>query len=404
MEKIIYTKFSSERKKEFAIQTSIVEIDGVKYSRKKAMYPEAKIHIKRIVENCDVLTKIYGKKHVAQCVKVSDDEVYTEFIEGITLSKKIEESILSNNINLFYNYVDEYITFIKKSCLSNNNSIEMFEISQLDSKKRCSNIDMIFDNIIVENNNWIIIDYEWLVPKIDYRFVLYRTINILLERNKIRYEDIIYDIREKYIIQPDPNYIKWTNVFGEFIFDNYIQRYTKSISQNVHKSTIYVLTNGQYNENNTIVHTTEMINESIKIKANIKGLIKENRIRIDPLEGEFCSCEIISIDTDAENYYITPFNAYLIDGDKYTFFTIDPIIEIIGDFSNATYITIIYKLNVLFSSEIENMANKLHNQVVQVKEKLKEAIIERDNLICEIHNIKSTNGYKLLEKIRKFIK
>ena len=77
---------------------------------------------------------------------------------------------------------------------------------------------------------------------------------------------ILYDIREKYIIQPDPNYIKWTNVFGEFIFDNYIQRYTKSISQNVHKSTIYVLTNGQYNENNTIVHTTEMINESIKIK------------------------------------------------------------------------------------------------------------------------------------------
>lgn len=229
VEKIIYTKFSSERKKEFAIQTSIVEIDGVKYSRKKAMYPEARRHIKRIAENCDILTKIYGKEHVAQCVKVSDDEVDTEYIDGITLSKKIEEFILYNNDDMLNDYINKYTDFLKKSCSVDEIDNLDEKIIQLDSSKRCTNIDLIFDNIIDKNGKWVIIDYEWLVPKLNYKFVLYRVLYTFEERNKY-HEEILNAIRNKNSIEYRKEYIECMNVFYALVIDSFLGKYFKTIT------------------------------------------------------------------------------------------------------------------------------------------------------------------------------
>jgi SAM-dependent methyltransferase len=185
-----------------------------------------------------------------------------------------------------------------------------------------------------------------------------------------------------------------------------------------------------------------------------------NGIRFDPLEGIFCSCEIISIDTDAKFCKVSNTNANSIDGNKYTFFTTDPIINFNGDFSKAKFMTITYKLRVFNMIELTDIIKKISKDILElnleknnavaeknnavaeknnavaeknnavaernsavaernsavaernsaVAEKnnmvleMNRAIAEKNNCMLELNNIKSTKGYKFMEKIRKIIK
>lgn len=197
-----------------------------------------------------------------------------------------------------------------------------------------------------------------------------------------------------YELRLDDRYRKINNIDIEYLKNNLP----------LYEPHCFLFINNEYTEKNKLSYSSiKCLEDKIVAKFDLKNRKTEGKLRIDPLEGQFCSCEIVSIETDAEDYHITRSNAYSIDGNKYTFFTIDPVIEILGDFSNTTYITITYKLEGLCSSEIENIASKLRNQVIQANNEVKEAIIERDNLIREINAIKSTVEYKLLKKIRKIL-
>lgn len=176
-EKTIYIKYSDDRKKEYAIQTAIVIAKNGKMVKKKAIFPEGKSHIKRMVENFHILTGIYGKEHVAQCLKYSDTEMYMEYIEGERLSEVLEMFLERNEHDKFESMLGKYIVFLKDSCSEDKMEYHLEE-KDLSSIERVSNIDMIFDNIILRNDEFVIIDYEWLLPKIDYRIVLSRALSI----------------------------------------------------------------------------------------------------------------------------------------------------------------------------------------------------------------------------------
>ena len=115
-EKCIYTKFAPERNKQFAVQTSIVVCDGIKYVKKTAMYSEAEQHIKAMVENCNILTDIYGKDCVAQCIHSTSSEMYMEYVSGETLSVILENLLSEKQYDEFYDLINKYVLFIKKSC------------------------------------------------------------------------------------------------------------------------------------------------------------------------------------------------------------------------------------------------------------------------------------------------
>ncbi len=167
----------------------------------------------------------------------------------------------------------------------------------------------------------------------------------------------------------------------------------------------FLYVNGNYTEENKICALdTRYVEDEIITKFDLKNKVTEGKIRFDPLERQFCTCEIISIETDAKDFYVKAFNAYSYDNNKYTFFNMDPIIEIIGDFSSATYIVIKYKINILGMSELVNIADNLNNQMFVITQKLNSTLRDRENLINEINAIKSTRGYRLLEFIRKFIR
>lgn len=231
-EKIVYTKYSDERKKGYAIQTAIVVTEKGKIVKKKAIFPEGKSHIKRMVENCQILTDIYGKEHVAQCLKFNDSEMYMEYVEGERLSEVLERFLIRHEYDEYGSMIDRYIAFLKKSCSEDAKKYNLTE-PDVSSTERVSNIDMIFDNVILRDNEFVIIDYEWLVPKIDYRIVLSRALSIFYIRASR--EEYIEKTNEKLRDEYegiDSNYCeKVNNNLVNVVMNNLFDKYRKIISQ-----------------------------------------------------------------------------------------------------------------------------------------------------------------------------
>lgn len=118
-----------------------------------------------------------------------------------------------------------------------------------------------------------------------------------------------------------------------------------------------------------------------------------------PLEDACCEFEIISIKTDVKDYNIIPFNAIRQFGNKYVFITIDPIIDIIGDFSQSSYLEIEYVIKFLNVKEVSLIAYEKfcvdNNMYENMK---KELVMKITTLENELKVIKSTKNYKYMKK------
>ena len=402
-EKCIYTKFAPERNKQFAVQTSIVVCDGIKYVKKTAMYSEAEQHIKAMVENCNILTDIYGKDCVAQCIHSTSSEMYMEYVSGETLSVILENLLSEKQYDEFYDLVNKYVLFIKKSCsdfcdLNNEYNFDFM------SPNRITNIDFIFDNIIVRDDKFVIIDYEWLVTKIDYKYVLYRALNTFLVRKKYDTgHNIFQRVEDEYELNECSTYKMLDEKIYYYVLNDLLHEYRKSITVfsdrcvQIDKPVLFTSKTGEYTKDDCVSVKINIENDIAVLKVSPAQYDIESRFRLDPLEGSYCELEIVKIDTDALAYKILPFNASVSEGNKYLFLTNDPIIEFVGDFQNVTYFDIYYRINLLNTKEIINIARENLN-IASVK--LNDMDLKMNIFKQELDAIKASRGYRLLERLR----
>lgn len=203
---------------------------------------------------------------------------------------------------------------------------------------------------------------------------------------------------------------------------------------------VYLYINNCYTAANMIAPELCSHEHNCRVRFNLSDMQTEGRLRFDPLEGASCIVELLSINTDAIDYCIVPFNAFNRIGSKFVFLTEDPIIEFIGDFSNATYIEFEYRLQLLDEREILIFANqKIKEDIARLEEckktiriineenedlqktnenlqkinenyqkicgeltKENEALKRtRNGLTDELEAIKNTRTYRVLEKIRQ---
>lgn len=147
------------------------------------------------------------------------------------------------------------------------------------------------------------------------------------------------------------------------------------------------------------------------VRFDLTGRETEGRVRFDPLENACCTVELLEVHTDAEAPRIASLNHIRQDGNAYTFVIIDPIIEIFGDFSQATYLEIRYRIQILDTKTVSALANRAieaERQALAAKQqelqtcqgRLAEAMRGREALQQELERIKSTRGYRALEKLR----
>lgn len=223
--------------------------------------------------------------------------------------------------------------------------------------------------------------------------------------------------------------IKIFNLLNEISIDSNEEKYIVSVCTNVERviqdissfyaftekyvPLIYVYTNGTYSADQFILpNMISTDNDTYKVRFDLSNQVAEGKIRFDPVENVCCGMEILSIKTDVIDYQVLPLNAISHIGNKYTFITLDPIVEIRGDFTDATYIDIEYSLKIFNSMKIAEMANKeisLANEKISKEANLlSKYMAEIDlveskcsNLLCELNQIKNTKGYRILEKIRR---
>lgn len=205
MEKIIYSKFSNERKRMFCTATIIMEgIEGIRKVVKRALTEESKKHLDEILLNRKYLLEYYKTHNIAlcSCNKVSDIDIEFEYVNGISLDNIINKHIDSKNYDLLYEDI-----ILLRNIITDVNYKNKFKVSDEFVKvfgnvklsedliaTDYSNIDLVTSNIIINDEIINIIDYEWvfLFP-IPLNYIMFRSIflhgqiNLLPEdiKNKI---------------------------------------------------------------------------------------------------------------------------------------------------------------------------------------------------------------------------
>ena len=160
---------------------------------------------------------------------------------------------------------------------------------------------------------------------------------------------------------------------------------------------LYSYNDGSYSEEKKIFPVLFEHNNTCTAKFNLNNVHTDGKLRFDPLEMAGCEVDLLSIRTDGVHCRVVPLNAIKTEGSLYTFITIDPIIEIVGDFSKASYIEFEYSIRILTAQEISKIAYK---RFAKDENKLSDLANQVKGQEQYIKEITETKGYRLLEKMR----
>ena len=203
--KIIYTKFSNDRRAEYAIRTNILlGEDGRKYIEKLPMMAEGKPHVDNLKRWEEALAKKYaGTPYEPNRIVIVEGRECLEFVEGVSLESIMDELLEKEQLQQLLEELKAFVGIV-----SGANQEVVFEMTDafrevfgevaLPEGLACgniTNIDMIPANIIVKDGRGTIIDYEWTFDfPIPVHFVIYRILHYYIEGSRERHILREYDL------------------------------------------------------------------------------------------------------------------------------------------------------------------------------------------------------------------
>ncbi len=217
MKKVIFSKFSRERKSEYRIATKLVVEDGVKKIVKENLEKEGLEHIKSLETNMTRLQSYYqDEKLVVTPCKLVDNAVEFEYIDGCRYDEYLADiyerqgySELKNEILKLFNSMKKVANieqFRSSSEFEKVFGVNDYSLLEGKTAYTIANIDMIFGNLILSNNKLYITDYEWVfdilipVDYVIYRSLLFSGLFSTLDENEKK--DILseLDIKDEEIV------------------------------------------------------------------------------------------------------------------------------------------------------------------------------------------------------------
>lgn len=207
----IYAKYSDERMEQLRISTQIFKNqDGSKSVYKEALTTKANNHIRQIARNYDLLNELFNDKKIfpnkcelipgtepreliAGMTSKARDKVKLEFLSGLTLEDYIEDLERKGEFEEITSLLNQYVDFLKSAPgivkFYPDRDFEKLFGWQTYKKEyfgtKISNYDLIFSNIIIDENQKLdgvlsILDYEWVydfvipIPFLIYRALYYQ--------------------------------------------------------------------------------------------------------------------------------------------------------------------------------------------------------------------------------------
>ena len=179
---VLYVKASTERLPEYKHYTLIIKDESQLYVQKKACGDTAIPHINNLINNREAIEKgilDHSVFETAPCQLVEKGIVEFPYYQGITLQEK-----------LYYLSLEEYIAEVKKfrellqqamQCCIFKDSPEfhsLFGKCSIDEGTeaiRVGNLDMVFSNVFLEDDKYVLTDYEWVLPfPVPLDFIIFR--------------------------------------------------------------------------------------------------------------------------------------------------------------------------------------------------------------------------------------
>ncbi len=288
---LTYAKYSNDRAPEYAIRTEIgQDKEGNAYVRKYPLSKAAEDHVRGMAVAYENLAEKYkgGKLAINKCfLKEEQGEVYAqfEFVKGTPLSELMDACLERNDEEGFHKLFKEYVERIGYH-----------------SDYPVADFDLIFANILVDGENWTLIDYEWTFGKpIDTKELAFRAIYCYLledeKRNKLNLDRILEELE---ITQADAEHFRAQEMdFQQFVTgknysmaqmrdligyrmmvpQKWIERYQDS--ESVNRVQIYEDTGSGYQEESSyFVQEAYQGENQIELNLTVSGDVK--LLRIDP--------------------------------------------------------------------------------------------------------------------------
>lgn len=185
---IKYAKYSNDRAPEYRIRTEIwQDKEGGMTVKKHPLCKEASEHVRGMALAYENLKMRYegGRLEINQCkLHDEEDELWCsfEFLEGRPLSELMDECLEKEEQERFHKLFLEYVERIGYH-----------------ADYPVADFDLIFGNIIVKDDTWTVIDYEWTFGKeVEARELAFRAIYCYLledeKRNKLNLDLILEEL------------------------------------------------------------------------------------------------------------------------------------------------------------------------------------------------------------------
>lgn len=200
-ELVKFVSFNNMRKEKYRLITKMYD----KFVLKIPQFCDAKLHLKKINENIELLKK----SNLNILDTFNDGKIVSKFCKYSTLDKVIIDKIFdiashtsSEEIifNIFMDYVINWINFIKSNFSKNtdvldikqSNIFKYFNIEVEDEKIKDMYfikegfIDIVFENIFFYDNKYFLYDQEWEYENVPLEYIIFRAIhNIYLYFSKL---------------------------------------------------------------------------------------------------------------------------------------------------------------------------------------------------------------------------
>jgi len=145
-EATVYSKYSNDRAAEYAIRTDIVkEKSGNWHVEKHPMNPAAKGHMEQILHAKELLSDKYSQSDLVVCeCEPKEDGLVFPYLSGKTLEELLDECLEREDTKQLEQLLEKYMSYLNYN-----------------KDYPATDYDLIFPNLLITENSWQIIDYEW---------------------------------------------------------------------------------------------------------------------------------------------------------------------------------------------------------------------------------------------------
>lgn len=399
MSKVIFAKMTKERRKEFQICTKIIDDCGIKKVVKEPLFENGIGHILKMQK----YSSMFKEKELCpvECT-IKNNQAFFPFIDGNTLNDILLFEATRGNSTGFFQLLNKYKSMIyelgndEKNFESSLEFENIFgEIKGLNNvlSAKNVNIDNILENIIRNDDKYVMIDYEWVFDcHVPYNFVVYRAIIALYINHGTVMNKIVSvnDLLSRLGIDDGEKeiYCLMNERFNEYVFnstkrndlikDQY-RKSTLNMEKHINNNSVFAQLyyddgsgfseEHSFKQNISLIEYADLNSFKIVWHMSLKPIIQ--RLRFDPINYsgfiKIINFTIINASGDQINWTMENADDWVgVENEGVFCLTDDPQIVMDVESNNISLVMVEMQILPNVNEEVRNQINELSNEVEQL--------------------------------------